>query len=178
MPALQCPNCYLVLGAGFLVVVNYYNAGSILNFEAKMTGAAGFALNARINQRIYYSNSTVIQLIKGADKPSNFNLGYGLSLSSQFSGLNARVSGSINATFNAKFGAGAFASATVGTMYTQNKWKNISQAAWGITPPYFNASVSVNSLALGVTLAATTNFKLKVLLHSFIHSLSPPCVST
>ena len=121
VPSVTCPNCYLVLGAGFLVVVNYFSQGTYLDFEAKMSGNAGFAVNVAFFQRIVYSNSTVVPLLPAASKASDFNLGYGLALSSQFGGLSAVVSGSLNATFSCKFGAGAFASAQIGTMFRNDK---------------------------------------------------------
>jgi len=164
---LSCSQCYLFIGAGVLVDLNYYSMGQYFDFEAKMAGGVGFSVVAGYTNPVL-SSSTTIELMGGTDKWTKFPLGNGLTLKCRFAGLNGVVSGSVGGTGTGSMGAGAKASAQIGIMYrndadVQNQWTNLNTASFSVLPPYFSAGslkLAPNA-AVTVAIIATEEFQLE-----------------
>jgi hypothetical protein len=115
---IVCQNCYLYLGSTFNINVQFSSSYGFA-FAAKLWGGTGFNIAIQTRENPSFSGTVTTQLM-GAGGAFTIPIYSGLSLTTQFEGLQSTVSGSGSSTGSALFQNGASASASIGVIYDYN----------------------------------------------------------
>jgi len=155
------------MGVWVFVILDYYDY-YYLSFEAKLDGGVGYNIQLSIDNPTI-SGSQTITLLGASTATTSFPLGFGLSLATNFGGLQAVLSGSGSATGSASMGAGANANAYFGVEYDYletpaaygNGWKFPTDAEFSYTAPFLSyTDFTPDSISIGVELTGTQDFSL------------------
>lgn len=154
---ISCVNCYVFLGAGVLIIVQYKKGN--FDIEAKVGGGLGYSANVNIVNPIV-SSSYDIALIKGSSNFKVSSLGSSLQLGYKLGGLTATLSGSGSATGSLSFGSAQSFDSTMGVLYSSTSGLSFPTKTHSTyVSPYFNASsFQVKSLSVGLTLTVSEAF--------------------